>query len=65
MKKQLDQQSVLIRDLAMLVRVLCASLPDGDKKRRALEFLKRHNLQGSPLRLGTVLAKRKDTDCKN
>jgi SOS response regulatory protein OraA/RecX len=40
-----------VDDLAMLVRMLVRHVPDDKKiKAKALDYLKRHGLQGSPIR---------------
>lgn len=50
---------VLVDDLAMLVRLLVHSLrkhsPDNETARKAVDYLRRHELQGSPLRT-TILS---------
>lgn len=50
---------VLVDDLAMLVRLLVHSIrkhsPDNETARKAMDYLRRHELQGSPLRT-TILS---------
>lgn len=47
-KSEAEQQ---VDDLAMLVRMLCRHLPQGSEIReKALDYLERKNLLGSPLR---------------
>lgn len=50
---------VMVDDLAMLVRLLVHSIrkhsPDNETARKAMDYLRRHELQGSPLRT-TILS---------
>lgn len=58
---------VLVDDLAMLVRLLVHSLrkhsPDNETARKAVDYLRRHELQGSPLRT-TILSLAPDAENK-
>lgn len=47
LKKQVDELAMLIR---MLVHSTRKTNPDNETAKKAMDYLTRHNLQGSPLR---------------